>query len=111
MSPQEPIRSHVHGWHSLTLGDGIDAQAPTATIQQAYTALELATNLPADCAVFSHYDLRVNVVTVYFSPSALQLARAFGAEPCDPPEKNEGFSLLIGARDKVWGLLFPDHGM
>ena len=99
------VKSHVRGWSSVTVGDGIDAQGPTTRIQQAYTALELATTLPTDCAVFSFYDLGANVETIYFSPSALQLGKSFGATPCEPPENKEGFGMLIGSQS-AWSQLF-----
>ena len=92
-------------WFSKALGDGVDALGPTTQIQQSYAALEFATRLPIDCAVFSYYDLRANVVTVYFTPSASQLAKTYGATPCDKPENKEGFSLLNGDM-RVWTILF-----
>jgi hypothetical protein len=95
-------------WHSKALGDGIEAHAPTEQIKQAHMALALATRLPTDCAVFSYYDLRANVVTVYFSPSAVQLAKSFHAAPCQKPENKEGFGLVVGDR-RAWKLLFADE--
>jgi len=92
-------------WYSKPLGDGVDAQAPTWTIQQAYQVLELKGNLPVDCAIFSYYDLRENVVTVYFSPTAQTLARAFGADPCVKPTRKEGFAMLVGS-PRAWDVLF-----
>lgn len=103
----KPVKSHIPGWSSVALGDGIDAHGPTTHIQQAYMALELATTLPADCAVFSYYDLGANVVTTYFSPSASQLSKSFGASPCESPENKEGFGMLVGS-PRAWGLLFPE---
>jgi len=92
-------------WHSKALGDGVDALEPTSQIQQAYAALEMATRLPVDHALFSYYDLRTNVVTVYFSPSAAQFAMGFGAVPCEKPVNREGFSLINGDM-RVWDVLF-----
>lgn len=70
-------------WFSKDLGDGVAAHAPTTQIQETYSTLYIAsTNFPIDMAVFSRYDLRANVVTVYFSPHASQLAHTFGATPC-----------------------------
>ena len=105
MQQREPVVSHVQGWRSIDIGDGVEAFEPTGRIQQAYTALDIATTLPLDCAIFSHYNLRTNIVTVYFSPSALRLAEAFGASPCTPPTNIESFSMLIGS-PRAWGLLF-----
>ena len=96
-------------WYSTDLGDGVEAQAPTLQIQQAYTALEIATTLPASCAVFSYYDRERNIVTAYFSPTASELAMAFGAIPCARPEKREGFVLSIGSMH-AWDLLFETPG-
>lgn len=93
-------------WYSKALGDGVEAFTPTTQIQEAYMLLATATNLPMDCAVFSFYDLRANVVTAYFSPSAHKLAESFQATPCSKPENREGFGLLVGDM-RVWGLLFP----
>ena len=92
-------------WHSKALGDGADALAPTQTVQQAFAALMLTKNLPADYALFSYYDLRENVVTLYFSPSASDLALTFGAAPCDKPVRKEGFALLNGS-SRSWAVLF-----
>lgn len=105
MSAEVRDVSRVAGWYSLALGDGVDALAPTHKIQDAYMAWALTTKLPGDCAVFSFYDLRANVVTTYFSPSAAPLAVAFGAKPCASPENREGFGMLVGSAD-AWELLF-----
>ena len=92
-------------WYSKALGDGVDALGPTTQIQQAYAALDLAARLPIDHALFSYYDLRTNVVTVYFSPSASSLAKSFDAIPCEKPTNKEGFGLLNGDL-RVWDVLF-----
>ena len=95
------------GWTSKDLGDGGEAFTPTNQIQEAYLALAKVRNLPVDFAVFSHYDLRRNVVTAYFTPSAKELGAIFGATPCDKPANREGFALSVGDM-RVWGLLFPE---
>lgn len=92
-------------WHSKELGDGVDAFEPTRLIQEAYATLEMTTRLPVDHAVFSYYDLRANVVTVYFSPGATDLAKRFEAMPCKKPVNKEGFSLINGDA-RVWDVLF-----
>ena len=83
-------------WYSKDLGDGIDAHAPSTRIQEAFTAMCIAGRQPLDFAVFSRYDLRRNVVSVYFSPSAHALASAFSAVACQKPGNEEGFGLLVG---------------
>ena len=94
-------------WYSKSLGGGQEAFAPTGQIQEAYEVLSIATELPLDCAVFSYYKIGVDLVTVYFSPSAEQLAKAFHATPCQRPENKEGFSLINGS-PRAWSLLFPE---
>jgi hypothetical protein len=97
-------------WYSKDLGDGVDAYAPTKQIQDAFVPLFSAAGCPVDMAVFSRYDLRKNVVTVYFSPSASQLAGAFGAVPCGKPTREE-LGLLVGDQ-RCWDLFYPasEHG-
>jgi hypothetical protein len=96
----------MNAWYSVDLGDGVDSRAPTEHIQKTYLLMASATRLPTDCAVFSYYDLHANIVTVYFSPSAVKLAAMFNAAPCKKPENKEGFGLLVGDR-RAWQLLFP----
>ena len=88
-------------WYSKDLGDGIDANAPSGQIQEAFPPLFAAAGAPLDMAVFSHYDLEKNVVTVYFSPGASVLAKTFGAAPCEKPKKVKGFGLLVGEQRSV----------
>ena len=95
----------MNTWHSKALGDGVDALVPRQTIQQAFAAIVLTKNLPDDYALFSYYDRRENVVTLYFSPSASDLALIFGAAPCDKPVRKKGLALLNGSR-RSWNTLF-----
>lgn len=92
-------------WYFKDLGDGIDAHAPTTQIQEAFTAMCIVSRQSFDFAVFSRYDLRRNIVTVYFSPSAYKLATAFGAAACQKPINEEGFGLIAGDQ-RAWNLLF-----
>ena len=92
-------------WYSKDSGDGIDAHAPTTRIQEAFTAMCIVSRQPLDFPVFSRYDLRRNIVTVYFSPSAYALAIAFGAVASQKPINDEGFGLIAGDQ-RAWNLLF-----
>lgn len=93
-------------WYSKDLGDGIDANAPSGQIQEAFLPLFAAAGQPTDMAVFSRYDLKKNVVTVYFAPGAAALAKIFDAKPCEKP-KNEGrLSLLVGDQ-RCFELFYP----
>lgn len=93
-------------WFSKELGDGVAAHAPTTQIQETYSTLYIAgANFSMDMAVFSRYDLRANMVTVYFTPSAIQLARTFGAKPCEKPSKDD-LALIVGD-PRCWEILYP----
>ena len=106
-SPRPHVVSHVSGWTSVALGDGVDANMSSGQIQDAYMGLHVLGKITPDFAVFTYYDLRVSVVTAYFSPTAASLGQTFGALPCDPPTDKEGFSLLVGdARSR--SLLFRE---
>lgn len=93
-------------WYSTEIGNGMQAFDPSRKIQDAFLALAMRGQLPYDFAVFSEHDLRRNVVTVYFSPSAKVLADMFEGKPCNPPQRSRHFGLLVGDA-RAWDLLFP----
>jgi hypothetical protein len=95
-------------WYSKDLGDGVAAFGPTSRIQEAFMKLAMAGVYSHDLAVFSRYDFRRNVVTVYFTSSAKILAQAFGAVPCEKPMPEEGFALLVGD-NRSWEVHFPGY--
>ncbi len=99
-------------WYSKTLGDGVAAFGPSNKIQEAFLALAEARARSgqdySNIAVFSRYDLRENVVTVYFTPNAELLARAFDAEECEKPTPEPGFGLLVGDANS-WSTYFPGY--
>ena len=89
------IKIMIH-WYSKDLGDGVDATAPSEAIQQAFLPLFAAAGCPTDMAVLSRHDLKRNVVTVYFSPSAAPLAKMFAANACEKPQRENRLGLLVG---------------
>ena len=92
-------------WYSINLGDGIAAYEPSSKIQEAFTPFFIAAGCPHDMAVFSRYDLKENIVTAYFSPSAYEIARLFNATPCEKPSRHR-LGLLIGDV-RVWDIFHP----
>ncbi len=100
----------MNDWHSLDLGDGVQAFEPTQAIMNAYGQAYLNAGSPEDMAVFSRYDLKTNIVTVYFSPAATQLAESFGAKRVDKPIQDEHLSLLVG-NAKSFDIHFPSAGV
>lgn len=98
----------MDSWYSKDLGDGVSAFGPTLKIQEALKEIVKAGVYSRDLAVFSQYDSRKNVVTVYFSPSARLLAEAFDSTPCEKPVPEKGFALIVGdARN--WEIHFPSY--
>ena len=98
----------MDSWYSKDLGDGVAAFGPTRKMQEAFIELAKAGVYSHDLAVFSRYDLRRNVVTVYFTPSAQLLAEAFDATPCEKPVPEKGFSLIVGDA-RSWEIHFPSY--
>lgn len=96
----------MDNWYSKALGDGVAALAPSLRIQELFFPLFAAAGQPLEMAVFSRYDRRANVVTVYFSPRAAKLASLFNASPCAMPEAT-GIGLLVGDQ-RCWDLFFPE---
>jgi hypothetical protein len=92
-------------WFSKDLGDGVQAYAPRLQIMDAFMPMFAVAGCPIDMAVFSRYDLRTNVVTIYFSPRASELAKMFGATPCEQPIR-EDFSLSVGDV-RAWEHFYP----
>ena len=93
-------------WFSKDLGDGVQSRAPSNQIQEAFIPLFAAAGQPIDMAVFSRYDLKNNVVTIYFSPGASALANMFGGTACEKP-KNEGRLALLVGDGRCWDLFYP----
>ena len=87
-------------WYSKQLGTGVEAYAPTRAIQDAWESASIALYVVGDrkwdMAIFSRHDLRADIVTAYFSPSAASIAQAFGATPCAKPLQDERLCLMAG---------------
>ena len=60
----------------------------------------------SDIAIFSCFDLKTNLDTVYFSPSAESIAKIWNAIPCKNPVPGRGFAKLAGD-GRAWGIHFP----
>ena len=94
-------------WFSKRLGDGVDAHGPSTRILDAFMPVYIASGQPPNMAVFSRYDMKENVVTVYFTPEAANLALTHGASPCEKPS-SEDIGLLAGDQT-AWQTHFPDR--
>ena len=62
----------------------------------------------SDIAIFSCFDLKTNLDTVYFSPGAESIAKMWSAIPCKKPVPRRGFAKLAGD-GRAWGIHFPEY--
>lgn len=83
------------------------AQETSNKIMEAFLPVFAAKGNPVEVAVFSHYDRHTDVVTVYFSPAAKELAERFSASPCEKPTFGDDTGLLCGDQRAVQAL-FPE---
>ena len=96
-------------WYSKELGDGMMAPIPSDEIQEAFLKSFIAAGKPLDMAVFTRYESEGRLhceVTAYFSPAAVDVAKAFDAKPCEKPSRT-GLGLLAGD-ERSWSALFPE---
>ena len=99
----------MDSWYSKELGDAITASMPSDEIEQAFQQLFVAAGKPPNMAVFTRQESEGRLhceVTAYFSPAAVDIAMAFGAQPCEKPALS-GLGLLAGAT-LSWSILFPE---
>jgi hypothetical protein len=96
-------------WYSLSLGDGIMAGMPSNEIEEKFQALFMAAGRPPEMAVFTRPESEGHLhceVMAYFSPAAVDVAKAFDAEPCPKPAR-AGLGLLAGD-ERAWSVLFSE---
>ena len=99
-------------WYSLSLGDGMTSGILSSEIENSFTRLFAAAEIPAGMAVFTRPESEGRLhceVIAYFSPAAGELAKAFDAEPCARPAR-PGLGLLAGD-EAAWSVLFPEAGV
>lgn len=99
----------MDNWYSISLGDGMMAPEPSVEVQEVFQRLFLDAGGPADMAVFTRAESEGRLhceVMAYFSPAAVDVAKAFDAGPCSKPERT-GLGLLAGD-ERSWAVLFPE---
>lgn len=100
-------------WYTKTLGDAIyDADQLLDEILPPYfQAVYTREGEPAAMAVFTRLESEGRLhceCVVYFSPAAGEVARAFGAGPCEKPAR-AGLKLVAG-NERAWSALFAEAG-
>jgi hypothetical protein len=96
----------IDDWYSKSLGDGMWADILSDEIKRFFQSLYESAGRPAEMAVFTRHeegDLHCEW-TAYFSPAALEVAKAVKTIPCEKPIR-EGLNLLAGS-DNCWSALF-----
>lgn len=102
----------MDNWYSVSLGDGIMAANPSAEIEERFQRMFTAAGKPSDMAVFTRPESEGRLyceVIAYFSPAAVEVAKAFDAKPCAKPVR-AGLGLLAGD-ERSWSVLFPESAM
>ncbi len=82
------------------------ADIPSAEIIQLFQPSFESAGKPAEMAVFTRHEegsLHCEWIA-YFSPAAVEVARAVEASPCQKPVR-EGLKLLVG-NEACWSALF-----
>ena len=99
----------MDSWYSKELGDGIMAAMPSNEIVKAFLQQFDDAGKPPAMAVFTRLESEGRLhceVIAYFSPAAMEVARAFEAQPCEKPAR-AGLGLLAG-EESSWSVLFPE---
>jgi hypothetical protein len=99
----------MNNWYSISLGDGIMAATPSAEIEERFQHSFIAAGKPPDMAVFTRSESEGRLhceVIAYFSPAAVDVAKAFDAQPCTKPVR-AGLGLLAGD-EHAWSVLFHE---
>lgn len=94
------------GWFSKSLGDAMLAGEGIDSVAEVFEAAFVQADCPGEMAVFMRHESEGRLhceVMVYFSPAAVDVARAVEAEPCAKPSPI-GLSLLGGAEEATRAL-------
>ena len=83
-------------WCKKEFPNALEAAGPIESIKQVFIAAMRLAGTPGDMAIFTRHDLDSGMLTVYFSPSASNLAISFGTSPCPKPLRDRRLVLLAG---------------
>ena len=112
--PEGPAeRRKVMSWYKLDLGNAHTAHGRTLEISQSFRDNLILSEPNMDAALFSRYDTRNDMLTLYFAPGSADLAKRWGATECSKPEIWPGRFDRIGCLGGEGGALdfhFPDQG-
>ena len=95
-------------WLTCNLGDAMLAGELLEQIRTYFLSCTTADNAAQDMAAFVRHESEGRLhceVHVYFSPAAVEIAKAFGASPCAKPSSAD-LGLLAGS-EASRTVLFP----
>ncbi len=96
-------------WYAVHLTNDEVLSGRERKLTESLDRLLIGARFPRGAAVFSRYNIEDSSTDILISPTAIPIcgavAKAFGAAPCDPPQKAKGVSLLLGDQRDIDVLL------
>jgi|APLak6261677118_1056115.scaffolds.fasta_scaffold06697_3 hypothetical protein len=83
-------------WFSKDIGGKLDATESYDYIKSSFFTAFVAAGKPEGMAVFELYDNTFDIVTLYFTPNAKELAEYFKAMPCEKPPLSIDLTIIVG---------------
>lgn len=99
----------MNSWYALSLGDGVMSGGLSPGIEERFLSFFAAAGKPPEMAVYTRPESENRLyceVIAYFSPAAVDVAKACGGHPCAKPDRS-GLRLLAGD-EQSWSILFPE---
>lgn len=84
-------------WFSKDIGGKIDATEDYDYLKNQFFTAFVAAGKPEGMAVFEYYDNTFDIVTLYFTPNAKELAEHFEAIPSEKPSQSKDLTMIVGA--------------
>lgn len=100
-------------WYKLDMGNAHTSHARILEVSRSFRDNLLLSKPDINAAIFSRYDTRIDMFTIYFAPGSADLASRWGATACAKPEIWPGRSGRIGCLGGEADALtfhFPDQG-
>jgi len=96
-------------WYAVHLTNDAVLSGRERALTESLDRLLMGARFPRGAAVFSRYNMEDSSTDILISPAAVPIcgavAQAFGAVPCEPPQKAKGVALLLGDQRDIDALL------
>lgn len=94
---QDPADKNANlKWFSKDIGGKLDASESYDHIKSLFFTAWVSAGRPEGMAIFEFYDNTFDIVTLYFTPSAKELAEYLKATPCEKPPISIGLTMIVG---------------